>query len=166
MARTAAYGCCSCTARSNACKKSGRNTRSNPRIPKAAPASASNTSRLVTAVSLGPVPDGFARTRASGGEGADVAAPRARATRTPVAAAAAPRAGLRSVSVAAALPSGRSLLVGFGLVAVGVYVGVRQPSVFAVRDARVEGASPALARRVEHQLASVRGHSLVTLDGD
>jgi cell division septal protein FtsQ len=97
-----------------------------------------------------------------------VAAPRARASRTRVAAAAAPRAGLRSLSVAAALPSGRSLLLGFGLVAaaVGVYVGVRQPSVFAVRDVRVEGASPAVARRVEHQLESIRGHSLVTLDGD
>lgn len=97
-----------------------------------------------------------------------MAAPRARATRTRVAAASPPRMGLRSVSVAAALPSGRSLLLGFGLVAVaiGLYAGVRQPSVFAVREVRVEGASPALAQRIERELRQVRGHSLVTLDRD
>jgi cell division protein FtsQ len=97
-----------------------------------------------------------------------MAAPRARVTRTRVAAAEAPRGALRGFSVANALPSGRSLLVGFGLVALALalYLIARQPSVFAVRELRVEGASPALSRQIEHELASVRGRSLVTLDGD
>jgi cell division protein FtsQ len=75
---------------------------------------------------------------------------------------------LRGLSVAAALPSGRSLLVGFGLVALALalYLIARQPSVFAIRELRVMGASPALSRQIEHELASVVGHSLVTLDGD
>src|SRR4051794_35309817 len=103
-----------------------------------------------------------------GGEGAGVAAPRARSARTRVAVAPAPRGGFRDLSVAGALPSGRSLLAGAGLVAVaiGLYLIARQPSVFAVHDLRVQGASPALARRIEHEVASVRGRSLVTLDGD
>ena len=77
-------------------------------------------------------------------------------------------AGFAGCQVASALPSGRSLLVGAGLVAVaiGLYLIARQPSVFAVHELRVEGTSPALARRIEHEVASVRGHSLVTLDGD
>ena len=97
-----------------------------------------------------------------------MAAPRARVSRTRVAAADPPRGALRGFSVANALPSGRSLLVGFGLVALAValYLIARQPSVFAVRELRVEGASPALSRVIEHEVASVRGHSLVTLDGD
>lgn len=97
-----------------------------------------------------------------------MAAPRARVTRTRVTAAPSPRAGPRGLAFANALPSGRSLLVGFGLVAVavGLFVAARQPSVFPVRELRVEGTSPALARRIQHELASVRGRSLVTLDGD
>jgi cell division protein FtsQ len=97
-----------------------------------------------------------------------VAAPRARTPRTRVAAARAPSGALRGFSPAAALPSGRSLLFGFALVAVaiGLYAGARRPSVFAVREIRVEGAPAALAERIEHELASVQGRSLVTLDGD
>ena len=97
-----------------------------------------------------------------------MAAPRARVTRTRVAAVEAPRGALRGFSVAGALPTGRTLLVGFGLVALAValYLIARQPSVFAVRELRVEGASPALSHVIERELASVRGHSLVTLDGD
>jgi cell division protein FtsQ len=97
-----------------------------------------------------------------------VAAPRARVTRTRVAAAEAPRGGLRGFSVANALPSGRSLLVGVGLVALALalYLVARQPSVFGVRELRVEGVSPALSRQIQQELASVRGHSLVTLDGE
>lgn len=97
-----------------------------------------------------------------------MAAPRARVSRTRVAAELPPRGGARGRSFASALPTGRSLLFGFGLVAVavGLYAGARQPSVFGVRELRVEGASPALARRIEHELASFRGGSLVTLDGD
>ena len=97
-----------------------------------------------------------------------MAAPRARVTRTRVAAAEAPRGALRGFSVASALPTGRSLLVGFGLVALALalYVIARQPSVFAVRELRVEGAPRGLSRQVEHELAYLQGHSLVTLDGD
>jgi cell division protein FtsQ len=75
---------------------------------------------------------------------------------------------VRGFSPAAALPTGRSLLLGFALVAVavGLYAGARRPSVFAVRDVRVEGAPSVLAKRIEHELGSVRGGSLVTLDGD
>jgi cell division septal protein FtsQ len=96
-----------------------------------------------------------------------MAAPRARVTRTRVAAAEAPRGALRGFSVAGALPSGRSLLVGFGLVvvALALYLVARQPSVFAIDEVRVEGASPALSRLIGSEVASVRGHSLVTLDG-
>ena len=96
-----------------------------------------------------------------------MAAPRARVTRTRVAAAEAPRGALRGFSVASALPTGRSLLVGFGLVALALalYVIARQPSVFAVRELRVEGAPRGLSRQVEHELAYLQGHSLVTLDG-
>ncbi|MFL6005598.1 MAG: cell division protein FtsQ/DivIB [Gaiellaceae bacterium] len=97
-----------------------------------------------------------------------MAAPRARTSRTRVAAAPSPRGGLKGTSATAFLPTGRSLLVGFGLVAValGLYAGVRRPSVFAVDEVRVKGAPPALASRIEHQLHSVQGTSLVTLDGD
>jgi cell division protein FtsQ len=97
-----------------------------------------------------------------------VAAPRARATRTRVAAAEAPSGGVRGFSPAAVLPTGRSLLLGFALVAVavGLYAGARRPSVFAIRELRVEGAPSVLAKRIEHELESVRGRSLVTLDGD
>ena len=74
----------------------------------------------------------------------------------------------RSRLPAAALPSGRSLLIGFALVAlaVGLYAGARRPSVFAVHELRVQGAPPSLARQIERQLAPVEGRSLVTLDGD
>jgi cell division protein FtsQ len=75
---------------------------------------------------------------------------------------------VRGFSLAAALPSGRSLLGGFALiaVAVGLYAGARRPSVFAVREVRVEGAPAALAKRIKHEVESVEGRSLVTLDGD
>jgi cell division protein FtsQ len=109
-----------------------------------------------------------ARRPAPHGEGAEVAAPRARVARTRVAAAPAPRAGLRRPAFVAALPSARSLLVGVALVvvAVALYLVARQPSVFGVRELRVEGASPALAGRIQHELAALVGTSLVTLDGD
>jgi hypothetical protein len=84
-----------------------------------------------------------------------MAAPRARVTRTRVAAAEAPRGALRGFSVAGALPSGRSLLVGFGLVvvALALYLVARQPSVFAIDEVRVEGASPALSRLIGSEVA-------------
>ena len=65
------------------------------------------------------------------------------------------------------LPSGRSLLVGFGLVglAVGAYLGARETSLFAVRRIEVVGARPHVVQRVDEALASLDGQSLVTVDG-
>jgi hypothetical protein len=64
------------------------------------------------------------------------------------------------------LPSGRSLLLGFGLVAlaVGAYVGARQTSVFAVQAVEVSGTRPLVARRVNEALAPLRGKSLLAVD--
>ena len=71
-------------------------------------------------------------------------------------------------AVARLAPSGRSLLVGFGLIAVaaGLYVGARTTSVFAVRTVEVRGAGPADAARVRHALAPLVGQSLLGVGGD
>lgn len=65
------------------------------------------------------------------------------------------------------IPSGRSLLVGFAIVAVvgGAYLGARETAVFAVRDVQVDGAPPELAKRVRTALAPLEGESLVGLSG-
>jgi cell division protein FtsQ len=65
-------------------------------------------------------------------------------------------------SVARVLPSGRSLLVGFGLIlgAIALYAGARGTSLFAVRQVEVQGAPPRVATRVEAALASLSGKSL------
>jgi cell division protein FtsQ len=65
-------------------------------------------------------------------------------------------------SVARVLPSGRSLLVGFGLIlgAVALYAGARGTSVFAVQRVEVQGAPPRVAARVEAALGSLSGKSL------
>jgi cell division protein FtsQ len=65
------------------------------------------------------------------------------------------------------LPSGRSLLVGFAIVAVALagYVGARETSVFAVQRVEVQGAPPRASVRVEAALASrLRGESLLAVD--
>jgi cell division septal protein FtsQ len=64
------------------------------------------------------------------------------------------------------LPSGRSLLAGLALVAAvaGLYAAARGTSLFAVRELRIQGATPALAQRIEQELAPVVGQSLVGLD--
>ena len=71
-------------------------------------------------------------------------------------------------AVARLAPSGRSLLVGFGLIAAaaGLYVGARTTSVFAVRTVEVRGAGPADAARVRHALAPLMGKSLLAVGGD
>ena len=65
------------------------------------------------------------------------------------------------------LPSGRSLLVGFALVGLvlGAYLVARETSLFAVRRIEVAGARPRVVQRVDEALASLDGHSLVTVDG-
>ena len=65
-------------------------------------------------------------------------------------------------SVARMLPSGRSLLVGFGLIlgAIALYVGARQTSLFAVHQVEVQGAPPRVSSRVEAALAPLSGKSL------
>ncbi len=65
-------------------------------------------------------------------------------------------------------PSGRSLLAGFGLIAVaaGLYAGARTTSVFAVRTVEVRGTGPADAARVRTALAPLIGRSLLAVRGD
>ena len=67
---------------------------------------------------------------------------------------------------ARALPSGRSLLVGFAIVlgALGLYVLARSTPMFAVGKIEVEGAPPAVAAHVQAALAPLKGESLLTLD--
>jgi cell division protein FtsQ len=64
------------------------------------------------------------------------------------------------------LPSGRSLLVGFALIAlvVGGYAAARGTSMFAVRQIEVTGARPSVVERVEAALTPIEGTSLVSLD--
>ncbi len=71
-------------------------------------------------------------------------------------------------SVVRLAPSGRSLLTGFGLIAVaaGLYAGARTTSVFAVRTVEVRGAGPADAARVRRALAPLIGRSLLAVRGD
>jgi cell division protein FtsQ len=65
------------------------------------------------------------------------------------------------------LPSGRSLLVGFALVALALaaYVGARETSVFAVEHVEVDGAPARTAVRIESALATrLQGESLLAVD--
>jgi cell division protein FtsQ len=63
------------------------------------------------------------------------------------------------------LPSGRSLLIGFALVAAaaGLYVVARETPMFALQRIEVEGASPAVASHVRAALAPLEGTSLLAL---
>ncbi|MGH3134173.1 MAG: cell division protein FtsQ/DivIB [Gaiellaceae bacterium] len=64
------------------------------------------------------------------------------------------------------LPSGRSLVVGFALVAcvLGAYWGARASSVFAVERVEVRGAPPDVARQVENATEDTVGRSLLAVD--
>ena len=66
------------------------------------------------------------------------------------------------------VPSGRSLLVGIGiLIAIGVaYFVAFSTSVFAVERIEVRGAPPPVARQVERATRDLSGQSLVALDAD
>jgi cell division septal protein FtsQ len=70
------------------------------------------------------------------------------------------------IRIARFLPSGRSLLVGFGLLglAVGGYLLARETSMFAVRQLEVTGARPSVVRRVDEALAPLAGQSLLSVD--
>jgi cell division septal protein FtsQ len=70
------------------------------------------------------------------------------------------------LELARILPSGRSLVVGFVLLAGGIlaYVVARQTSVFALRAVEVRGAPPALERQVRTALGPLHGQSLLALD--
>ncbi|MGZ4309974.1 MAG: cell division protein FtsQ/DivIB [Gaiellaceae bacterium] len=63
------------------------------------------------------------------------------------------------------LPSGRSLLIGFALVAAaaGLYTLARVTPMFAVQQIEVEGAPPAVAAHVRAALAPLEGTSLLAL---
>jgi cell division protein FtsQ len=67
-----------------------------------------------------------------------------------------------------ALPSGRSLLLGFALVAaaVGLYALARFSPAFALQQIEVEGAPPQVAAHVHAALAPLEGTSLLRLDGE
>ncbi len=64
------------------------------------------------------------------------------------------------------LPSGRSLLIGFGLIALAVsgYLGARETSLFVVQKVEVTGARPLVLQRVDAALAPLAGKSLLALD--
>lgn len=64
------------------------------------------------------------------------------------------------------VPSGRSLAVGFGLLAVALalYAGARQTSVFAVHDVEIASVPSAQARLVGRALAGLEGTSLLRVD--
>jgi cell division septal protein FtsQ len=73
----------------------------------------------------------------------------------------------RSVpELARLLPSGRSLVVGFALLAGGIlaYVVARQTSVFALRAVEVSGAPPMVERQVRTAFDELHGRSLLTLE--
>ena len=68
--------------------------------------------------------------------------------------------------LANALPSGRVLALGLGLLTAGLlaYLCARETSVFAVTSIRISGAPPRVAAHVRAALAPLEGRSLVALD--
>jgi cell division protein FtsQ len=64
------------------------------------------------------------------------------------------------------VPTARSLLIAFALLAGATlsYVAARETSMFAVREIRIEGASPSVVKQVERALAETRGESLLVVD--
>jgi cell division protein FtsQ len=75
---------------------------------------------------------------------------------------------VRSLAPARLLPSGRSLLLGLALVAVGavLYMAARTTSMFAIQRVEVTGLAPGPASEVRQALAPLEGRSLVTLDSE
>jgi len=64
------------------------------------------------------------------------------------------------------VPSGRTIVLLFAAlgIAVGLYFLARESSLFAVRAIEVEGAPPALTRKIDAVVGPFRGRSLVGLD--
>jgi cell division protein FtsQ len=64
------------------------------------------------------------------------------------------------------VPSGRSLVVGFALVAavLGAYWGARTTSLFAVEELRIQGVPPAVEREVRAASGGAIGTSLLDID--
>ena len=93
--------------------------------------------------------------------------PAARKPRSRPAVLALPRRPVVPVSFVRFLPSGRSLLIGFGLIALaaGGYLVARETSLFAVRRLEVTGARPIVLQRVDEALAPLAGKSLLAVNG-
>jgi cell division septal protein FtsQ len=72
----------------------------------------------------------------------------------------------RSPAALAALPSGRSLALGFAIVAVavGLYVSARETTVFSVHAIEVQTEPPGHAVLVRQALAPLQGRSLLKID--
>jgi cell division protein FtsQ len=70
------------------------------------------------------------------------------------------------VSLIRFLPSGRSLVIGFGLIALaaGGYLAARETSLFALQQVEVTGARPLVLQRVDEALAPLAGKSLLAVD--
>ena len=76
------------------------------------------------------------------------------------------RRSAQGFELARIVPSGRSLLLGFALLVGGIlaYVIARQTAVFAIRTVEVNGAPPALERKLRSALTPLEGRSLLALD--
>lgn len=87
--------------------------------------------------------------------------------RTAVAPSRGPRGRARLPQLSALLPSAASVAAGLSLLALalGGYAVARETTAFALREVRVEGATPALAREVREALAPLAGESLLSLEG-
>lgn len=76
------------------------------------------------------------------------------------------RGRARLPQLSALLPSAASVAAGLSLLALalGGYAVARETTAFALREVRVEGATPALAREVREALAPLVGESLLSLE--
>jgi hypothetical protein len=72
-----------------------------------------------------------------------------------------------SLQLARIAPSGRSILIGVALLAIGIggYVAARETSIFAVRTIAIRGGDPALRAQVKAALTDELGRSLMKVDG-
>ena len=78
-----------------------------------------------------------------------------------------PLPGSQSRALLRFLPSARSLLTGFALLAAaaGLYLLARETPMFALHRIEVEGAPPAVAAQVRRALEPLEGRTLLALDG-
>jgi cell division protein FtsQ len=113
-------------------------------------------------------PKRAARSRASQRRQQEARSPsRARAVAAPAARAPRRAVKLRNNALRRFLPSVRSILAGLAIVALagGAYAAARQTSMFSVSRIEVSGGTPELRAGVRHELAAMRGTSLLGLDG-